>query len=149
MTHIWFIVNVETAVWRDGRYLIGVRGYEEDHAPGALSLIGGKVEAEPEQHIDDVLELTAKREIAEEAGLTDAHDFHYVESKYFQAGGDPCVDVVFLCRSDEGEPVNFQPDEVAELHWMTPDEILTNPAIPPWTLQSIQRAEEIRQSLGW
>lgn len=148
MTHIWFIVNVEAAIWRDGRYLIGVRGAGESHAAGALSLIGGKVEeAEP---LDDVLERTAKREIAEEVGLTDTHDFHYVESKYFQADdGDPCVDIVLLCRSNEGEPINLQPDEVAELHWMTPDEILTNPAIPLWTLQSIQRAEVVRQALGW
>ena len=38
-----FVVNVEGAIEKDGRYLMIVRGADVAHAPGALSFPGGKV----------------------------------------------------------------------------------------------------------
>ena len=39
-----FIVNTEAAIYRDGSYLLCRRSEKEEHAPGGLALIGGKVE---------------------------------------------------------------------------------------------------------
>jgi len=32
-----YVVNVEGVIFRDGRYLLIVRGTEEDHAPGGMA----------------------------------------------------------------------------------------------------------------
>ena len=61
MDTIWYIVNVEGAVVKDGRYLMIVRGEQESHAPGALTFPGGKVE--DAESVDNVLEETIRREI--------------------------------------------------------------------------------------
>ena len=39
--------------------------------------------------------------------------------------------------------------EVAALRWMTPDEILADPACPPWMAPSLTLVERKRQALGW
>ena len=137
-----FIVNVEGAIFRKGRYLIIVRGAEESHAPGALSLPGGKVEYD--EIGEEVLERVLKREILEEVGLK-VDVLAYVESKAFVADdGEPVVDVVFLCAYLQGEPAVTLPDEVADVRWMTPQEVLAHPETPPWTRQSIEKAERVR-----
>lgn len=62
-----YIVNVEEAILKDGRYLMVVRGEAETHARGALTFPGGKVEAAGD--FQDVLEGTLRREIREEVGV--------------------------------------------------------------------------------
>lgn len=37
-----FIVNVEGAIRKDGKWIIIERSYKEEHAAGSLSLVGGK-----------------------------------------------------------------------------------------------------------
>ena len=39
-----FIVNVEGAVYKNGKWLLIERSLKEEHAGGTLSLVGGKVE---------------------------------------------------------------------------------------------------------
>ncbi|HEV2108156.1 MAG TPA: NUDIX domain-containing protein [Thermomicrobiales bacterium] len=69
---------------------------------GTLSVPGGKVE--DAGVAADVLEATLRREIAEEVGIQVEDELAYVESKSFVAdNGDPCVDIVFLCRYRDGE----------------------------------------------
>ncbi len=63
----WYIVNVEAVVHRKDRYLMVVRGAGESHAPGLLSLVGGKVEAAGDAQ--QILEATLRREIREETGI--------------------------------------------------------------------------------
>jgi len=94
-----YIVNVEGAVVKDGQYLMVVRG-EQEYAPGGLNFPGGKVEGVT--NLDDVLEETLRREIAEEVGLEIHDEMAYVRSSAFVAEGDPVVDVVFLCRYKAG-----------------------------------------------
>jgi 8-oxo-dGTP pyrophosphatase MutT (NUDIX family) len=79
-----YIVNVEGAIVRDGRYLMVVRG-EEEYAPGGLSFPGGKVEGQGSS--EDVLEETLRREIAEEVGLEVETDMAYLRSSAFVAEG--------------------------------------------------------------
>jgi 8-oxo-dGTP diphosphatase len=150
MATIWYIVNVEGAVVRseDGRYLMVVRGEQESHGAGALTFPGGKVE--DAGSADDVLEETLRREIREEVEVEVHDDVVYLESKAFVADdGEPVVDVVFLCRYRSGEPAVGDPGEVAAVRWMTAEEILAHPEIPPWTRQSIELAEQKRIARGW
>ena len=147
MDTIWYIVNVEGAVVKDGRYLMIVRGEQESHAPGVLTFPGGKVEHA--ESVDNVLEETIRREIREEVGVEIHDEVVYVESKAFVADdGEPVIDVVFLCRHRSGEPAIGDPGEVAAIHWMTLDEILEHPKTLPWTRQSILLAEKKRIAKG-
>ena len=79
-----YIVNVEGAIVKDGRYLMVVRG-EEEYAPGGLNFPGGKVEGAV--IADDVLEETLRREIAEEVGLEVHAEMAYLRSSAFVAEG--------------------------------------------------------------
>ena len=148
MESIWYIVNVEGVIVKQGRYLMVVRGEQESHAPGVLTFPGGKVEGAG--NADDVLEETLRREIREEVGIEVHDDMAYLESKAFVAAdGEPVVDVVFLCRYRSGEPTVGDPGEVAAVRWMTAEEILAYPKTPPWTRQSIELAERKRIAKGW
>jgi 8-oxo-dGTP diphosphatase len=144
----WYVVNVEAAILRDGRYLMVVRGEQESHAPGVLTLVGGKVENAGNE--DDIFEGTLRREIKEEVAVEVEDDMAYVESKAFVADdGEPVVDIVFLCRYKSGTPTIADPGEVAALQWMTPEEILAHPKVPAWTGRSIELAEGKRAAEGW
>ena len=143
-----FIVNVEGAVYHEGRYLMVVRGEGEEHAAGMLSLIGGKVENAGDTQ--SILEETLIREIQEEVDVTVDPRLHYLESKAFVADSrSQVVDVVYLCRYAGGTPRAADPDEVAAVQWATAAEILTDPNAPIWTRQSIELAETRRRELGW
>ena len=90
-----FIVNVQCAVVRDGRYLMIVRGDGVGHAPGVLAFPGGKTELGDGP--SDVLESTARREVLEETGVRVSRALEYVRSKTFETtGGGSVVDVLFL-----------------------------------------------------
>ncbi|MFN2292475.1 MAG: NUDIX hydrolase [Anaerolineae bacterium] len=141
-----YIVNVEAAIARDGRYLMIVRS-EEEFAPGGLNFPGGKVEGR--EGTDDVLEDTLRREIAEEVGLEVDDEMAYLRSSAFLAEGDPVVDVVFLCRWESGIAVAADPAEVAAVRWLTADEAIAHPETPPWTRLSLKLAEKARVARGW
>ena len=134
-----FIVNVEGVVRRDNTYLLTVRSERESHAPGTLSLPGGKVEYS--DTVQDTLEHTLKREILEETGVV-ADKPVYLESKWFRADdGEAVVDVVFLCEYVRGDATACDPAEVAEVLWLTAAEVAAHPKAPPWTRGSIEKAE--------
>ncbi len=139
----FFIVNVEGAVRRGERYLLTMRSEHEANAPGTLSLPGGKVEfSDAEQ---STLEHTLKRELIEETGV-EVSNLVYLDSKWFRAdNGDPVVDVVFLCEYAGGEARVGDPDEIAEVLWLTAAEVAAHPKAPPWTRESVQKAERFRR----
>lgn len=146
---IWYIVNVEGVVFRqeDNRYLMLVRGAGEEYLPGVLSFPGGKVEGA--DFVDNVLEVTVRREILEEVGVIVHDDIVYVESHSFVGDGEPCVDVVFLCRYKDGEAKSGDLDEVDSVIWMSYSDILQNKDAPEWTKQSLKLAEKKRIKLKW
>ncbi|MQC19081.1 MAG: NUDIX domain-containing protein [Chloroflexi bacterium] len=145
-----YVVNVGAFVWRDGRYLMMVRGAGEEIAPGALTQPGGKIEIAG--RAQDVIEATLAREIREEVGVEVA-DAVYVESHTFDGtfGGRviPVLDLVFLCRYASGEPCAEDPDEVAGIEWLTPEELQTDSRVQPWTAESLRRVEAVRRALAW
>ena len=149
MEAYWYVVNVEAAVYRDGRWLLIERGVRETHAAGTLSLIGGKIEDAGTG--DDILENTLRREVREEVAIEVTGPFHYVRSTSFIADDhDPVVDIVLLCRYDgTTEPHAVSADEVASIAWLSLEDALKHPKMPPWTRRSLALADKLRASLGW
>ncbi|MCK6205387.1 NUDIX hydrolase [Bacillus infantis] len=137
-----FIVNVEGAVHRGGKWLIGKRSSQESHAGGMLALIGGK--AEKEGHSTDVLERTVKREILEETGVLIKDGMEYVcSSSFITDDGYHVIDIVFLCEYQSGEASPVCPDENEEVMWMSIREILEQPDAPEWLTRSLTAAEDL------
>ena len=145
---VMFVVNTQCAVLRDERFLMIVRGAGVKHAPGVLAFSGGKVEIEDGP--TDVLESAVRREVLEETGITVSADLEYVRSVAFSMNdGTPVVDVLFLGEYEEGEPEITDPDEVAEIRWMTMDEILAHDKTPPWLKNSIEAVRQrVRRRFG-
>ena len=141
-----YAVNVETAVHRDGRYLLVERSADEDHAAGTLALVGGTVES---TDAADALERTLDRELREEVDVA-ATDHRYVLSGTFVADDDvPVVNTVFVSRYDRGTPRVAEPEEVASVGWYTVDEALNHPALQSWTEEHLEAVDEMRRELGW
>lgn len=141
-----FVVNAEAAVYRDGEYLLAERSAEEDHAAGALSLIGGKVErSEPSRA---VLAKTVRRELREEVGV-EVDELEYVTSAGFESDtGDNVVNVVFLASYAGGTARPREPEEVAAVHWRTLESIRSDEMIPAYIRAYIDQVEERRTQLA-
>jgi len=139
MSEYYHIVNVEGAVLKDHQLLIATRSEEEDHAGGLLSFIGGKVEFK--DFADDPILTTLKREILEEVGVEICNP-RYVTSTGFTAdGGETVVNLVYLCDWQAGEPMPLEPEEVAEVNWMTFEAIRSHDKTPPWLLEYVEHIE--------
>ncbi|MGM7700717.1 NUDIX hydrolase [Pseudalkalibacillus sp. Hm43] len=139
-----FIVNVEGAIYKNGRWLIIKRSEKEEHAGGLLSLVGGKVE--PEGNLSDILERTVQSEVLEEVGIHVKSEMTYVHSTSFTVGDDiHVVDIVFLCEHESGEAYAKSKDEVDGVWWMTYEEIAADPRAPEYLVESLRRAEEVLQ----
>jgi 2-amino-4-hydroxy-6-hydroxymethyldihydropteridine diphosphokinase len=148
MDDSYFVINIEGAIWHEGRYLTIIRGAEESHAAGTLSFVGGKVETGATQE-NTIFENTLRCEIREEVGL-EIESPTYVESRMFRAGaGEPVINIVFVCRYQSGSVTITDPGEVAGFEWLTPAEIRAHPSTPPWILDYLASIEQVRAQLGW
>lgn len=142
--NISFIVNVEGAIYREGRWLLIRRGTAEEHAAGTLALVGGKVDADAGASGTRVLENALRREIQEEVGLTVGERMTYSHSTSFVTDrGDAVVNVVFVCEGGRGEAAAASPEEVAEILWLTAEEAARRDDLPEWTRESLKLAEQI------
>lgn len=143
MDNLSYIVNVEAAIYKNDKWLIIKRSEKEEHAPGTLSMVGGKVETRIVEN--DVLEETLKREIMEEVGIQVSEKLHYVESKSFISDkGQVVIDIIFLCKYQSGEPKCMSADEVSGVYWMSCSEILGSKNTPMWLKESIEKVESYR-----
>lgn len=138
-----FIVNVEGAVWNDGKWLVIQRSIKEEHAGGLLSFVGGKVES---PGVDkDVLEKTVQREFLEEVGLKLKAKMAYVCNTSFLYHDTHVIDIVYLCEVEEGStPSIISPDEVEAFHWMTYEEMNLRSNAPEYLLEAVRMAEKVR-----
>lgn len=119
------------------------RSDKEEHAPGILSMVGGKVETRTAEN--DILEENLKREIMEEVGIEVSEELHYVESNSFISDkGQVVINIVFLCKYQSGEPKCISVDEVSEVYWMSCTEVLENKNTPVWLKKSIEKVERFR-----
>ncbi|MFJ6208545.1 NUDIX hydrolase [Lysinibacillus sp. NPDC092081] len=139
-----FIVNVEAAIYKNEKWLIIKRSEKEEHAGGAFSLVGGKVEKGG--FSTNILERTLIREIAEEVGVK-VSNLRYVNSSSFLTdAGISVVDIVFLCSHQFGEAFAKSPDEVDSVVWMTTEQILDNSSIPIYLKENIQLADKLARN---
>ncbi|WP_447007663.1 NUDIX domain-containing protein [Saccharothrix isguenensis] len=114
------------------------------HAPGTLAVVGGHLEVEGPG--SDVLEATARREVAEEVGVDlTGTPLVCAESPFFVGDtGNRVVGVVFAAvLPDDAVPAVTTPEEVAGLGWWTLAELAAEPDCPAWTLQSVRRAAAV------
>lgn len=131
MGNLSYIVNVEASIYKNDKWLIIKRSKKEEHAPGLLAMVGGKVETRITEN--EVLEETLKREIMEEVGIQTSKTIHYVESKSFISDmGQVVIDIVFLCKYQSGEPKCISTDEVSDIYWMASKEVLMDKNAPIW-----------------
>ncbi|MDR7000740.1 NUDIX domain-containing protein [Neobacillus niacini] len=137
-----FIVNVEAAIHREGKWFVIERSKKEEHAGGLLSLVGGTVDNEGDAQT--ILEKTLIREVYEEVGVRVKENMKLVSNTSFSiADGREVLNIVFLCELDQGEPFVKSPDEVEGVHWLSTDEIHHHPNAPVWLKESIRYAEEL------
>ncbi|WP_046227933.1 NUDIX hydrolase [Paenibacillus dauci] len=140
------IINVEGAIYRADQWLIIRRSLQEEHAGGTLALVGGKLESD-EQGTDQ-LEEALYREIEEEVGIRIVPNPQYLYNSVFRTdAGHTVLNIVFLCEYAEGRAHSKSAAEVDAVYWMTSEELLRDPSAPPWTRESIRRAEAARQQL--
>ncbi|RLQ97462.1 NUDIX hydrolase [Falsibacillus albus] len=136
-----YIVNVEGAIHHDGRWLLIERSKHEEHAAGMLSLVGGQCEIE--ENSTDILERTLKREIFEEVGI-EVSNLQYVNSSTFMTdSGIHVMDIVFLCDHYSGTAYPKSPHEVEAVFWMTTEEILQRPDLPPYLKENVKLADRL------
>ncbi len=130
-----FVVNVEGAIYRDGKWLMIKRSEKEEHAAGCLSMVGGKCDLESVS--TDILERTLTREIFEEVGI-DVEDLTYVNSSSFVTDkGTHVIDIIFLCQHITGEPYAKSMEEVGEVMWMTMEDIMVHEDAPSYLKENI------------
>ncbi len=139
-----FIVATQCAVVRGERFLVIVRADGIKDAPGALVFPGGKVEVEDGPA--EVLETAVRREVLEETGISVSSDLEYVRSMFYALDdGSPVVDTLFSGMYLEGEPHIADTDEVAEVEWMTAEEILVHDRTPDWNRPDVFLVEALRR----
>lgn len=135
-----YIISVEAVVVKGNQFLIIRRGPGEEFMPGILTLPGGGLEGAGD--IPNVVEDNVKREVLEETGVTISDEMEYLESKLFSYKDQNVVDLVFLCYYHSGELALQDPEEVADVMWMTYEEAMAQPDLPIWTRQSLNLAVE-------
>ncbi|MFB6361601.1 MAG: NUDIX hydrolase [Halobacteriales archaeon] len=137
-----YVVNVEGAVVKDNQYLLIERAAADEHASGALAFPGGKVEVKP--GVSDPIEATVRRELMEEVGIR-IGEVEYIRSRTFETDtGSNCLNIVTYCKYTGGEPWPREPDEVADIVWMTPEEIAVHDEVPDFLKRDVERIESVR-----
>lgn len=142
-----YVVNCEAAVFRDGEYLLAERAAQEDHAAGLLSLIGGKLEAGGGE--TDALRDTVRRELREEVAVEVGELAFVTSSTFVSDTGSLVVNIVFLAEYADGTPEPREPEEVASVHWIAPEEFGDFDSLPPFTVDYLEQVEARRRELGW
>lgn len=137
-----FVINTEAAIYKDGKWLVGVRLKEESHAPGLLSFVGGTVDELDTANVD-TLEHALIREVKEEIGVVVKVLDFVNDTSFVSKRGNNVLNVVFLCTTVSGEPKISDTNELEELIWLTTEEILNYPNVPNWLCDSVKKANNL------
>jgi 8-oxo-dGTP pyrophosphatase MutT (NUDIX family) len=111
------------------------------YAPNMIGMIGGHVDVAGPQA--DVLEVTARREVAEEVGLDLSElRLRYLESEFFLTdAGERQITVTFTTQAPaQIEPYVNAPEELVEVAWWTVGDLEADPRCPSWLPALIRRA---------
>lgn len=134
-------VNVDVAICLRGDWVVIVRGANEEHAAGKLSLVGGCLDQDANSL--HALEDTARREVREEIGLELTGPLHYVESTTFTCDqGNMVLNIVFVAQTSTGTPTITSPEEVAAIRHSPLNDLLDDPECPEWTRRGLRAAAE-------
>jgi 8-oxo-dGTP diphosphatase len=136
-----YAVTVCVLIHRGNSFLLVVRSPGVAYAPNMIGMIGGHVEIiDPERN---VLEATARREVAEEVGLDlSGVPLTYLESEFFITdSGERQITVTFAGPAPSGDqPYVNAPDELVEVGWWTLNDLEADTRCPPWLPALIRRA---------
>ena len=136
-----YAVTVCVLIHRGNSFLLVVRSPGVAYAPNMIGMIGGHVEVvDPERN---VLEVTARREVAEEVGLDlSGVPLTYLESEFFITdSGERQITVTFAGPAPSGDqPYVNAPDELVEVGWWTLSDLEADTRCPPWLPALIRRA---------
>ncbi|MCF7865093.1 MAG: NUDIX domain-containing protein [Candidatus Pacebacteria bacterium] len=139
-----FAINTEAAIYKDGKWLVGIRSEKESEGAGLLAFVGGTVD-----HSDalvDILESAVIREVKEEIGVKIKVLDFVNSSSFVSKKGNHVINIVFLCEiEDGGVPKVVSEDEMDSLLWLTTDEIINYPNSPKWLWESLRKADELAQ----
>ena len=136
-----FAVTVCVLLHRSRKWLLSVRSPDVAYAPGRLGLVGGHVEVD--SPTTNVLEVTARREVAEEVGLDLATvPLTYLESEFFVTEqGERQVTVTFVGPAPADAVASVTaPAELSEVGWWTREEVAADSRCPPWLPELLDRA---------
>jgi 8-oxo-dGTP pyrophosphatase MutT (NUDIX family) len=136
-----YAVTVCVMIQRGDTWLLVVRAPKVSYAPNMIGMIGGHVDLI--RPLADVLEETARREVAEEVGVDLSEmSLRYLESEFFITdGGERQITVTFTTQAPPDiEPYVNAPDELVEVGWWTLDDLEADPRCPPWLPGLIRRA---------
>jgi 8-oxo-dGTP pyrophosphatase MutT (NUDIX family) len=139
-----YAVTVCVLIQRDDRSLLVVRAPEVAYAPNMIGMIGGHVEVT--DPLADVLESTARREVAEEVGVDLSEGaLRYLESDFFITDqGERQITVTFIAKAPPGiEPYVSATDELVEVGWWTLNDLEADPRCPSWLPALIRRAQHV------
>lgn len=138
----YFVINMEAAIYKDGKWLVGVRSKKESEAPGLLSFVGGTVDESDTANVD-TLEHALIREVKEEVGVVvEVLDF-VNDTSFVSKRGNNVLNVVLLCTISSGKPKISDTNEFEELIWLTTEEILEYPNVPKWLCNSLKKANDL------
>ena len=136
-----YAVTVCVLIQRGDTWLLVVRAPKVAYAPNMIGMIGGHVDVARPQA--DVLEATARREVAEEVGLDLSElRLRYLESEFFLTdAGERQITVTFTAQAPAKiEPYVNAPEELVEVGWWTLDDLEADPRCPSWLPALIRRA---------
>ena len=136
-----YAVTVCVLIQRGDLWLLVVRSPGVEYAPSMIGMIGGHVDVT--HPIADVLETTARREVAEEAGLDLAGvRLEYLESEFFITdSGERQITVTFTAHAPPVvEPLVNAPAELTEVGWWALGDLEADPRCPSWLPPLIRRA---------
>jgi 8-oxo-dGTP diphosphatase len=139
-----YAVTVCVLIHHGDSWLLVVRAPGVAYAPNMIGMIGGHVDLT--RPLADVLEVTARREVAEEVGLDlSTVRLRYLESEFFVTdAGERQITVTFTAQAPPGsEPYVNAPDELSEVGWWTVDDLETDPRCPSWLPALIRRARRV------
>ncbi|MDD2696971.1 MAG: NUDIX domain-containing protein [Candidatus Pacebacteria bacterium] len=123
-------VGVGVMILKDNKILLGKRHSDPDkadselHGEGTWTLPGGKL------HFQEGLKEAAKREVAEETGITVKNLEELISVSNDTVPDKHFVTIGFLCTDYEGEPKVMEPDEIVEWQWFDLNS-LPSPIFPP------------------
>ncbi len=125
---------------RGGRWLFGVRADTVAYAPGQIGLIGGHLEADAVG--PDALEVTARREAAEEAGLDlGGVRLDYLRSDLFDSGAEGLqLTAAFVAGLPAGPQPAVTSAELTAVGWWSPAELAADPRCPEWLPALVDQA---------